>query len=492
MFPGAGYLAMAVEAISQASGRPLFEQGGYILRHISINKALVLPLEDIAVELFLTLHPERISSAAVSKKWFEFEISSLQQGNTTNHCSGKIAFDPSMPPQFINEVDVSEFAESSTDRWYKQFTLSGLNFGPAFQSITRVQTHKKAAIHHAITTAPILQEYRTNDYPVSPYIVHPITLDACLQTSIIASTAGHIQDTKARVPLFIEHCHIRQTAMPNTLSTIESRSELQGMGFTKVQVSLRDLADNVIVKMSGVRFIVYGGASEHEDPLAARHPCLRVSWKPDISMFGTMIPESYLKAFTSSTPQPCSSESLHKILAILDLLVHKEPTMRILELGGDEDEGVSTAILNVLGSGLSFKRFKSYAVGRITEGGVFSAEDRETSKNMGFDSKIQEQPPNTFDLIILSDEASVDAYLVSKLDIIKSLLAAGGHLLATTNISGSNLETNNFSMVRVSPANDAGIILAKQTPPPLSKALTDENIFLVSHRWPEICSREAF
>lgn len=476
---------MAIEAISQASGRPLSEQGGYILRHISINKALVLPLEDVGIELFLTMRPERISSATTSKKWFEFEISSLQEGNTTNHCSGKIAFDPSPAPKSNkSEVNISEFTDSGIGRWYKQFTLSGLNFGTAFQSITEIQTHKKATILHAIATAPILQEYRTNDYPVSPYIVHPITLDACLQTSIIASTAGHIKDFKASVPLFIEHCHIRQPGMPNTLSTIESTSELKGVGFISARASLRDQADNVVVEMTGVRFIVYRGAAEYEDPLAARHPCLRVSWKPDISMFGAMIPESYLKTFTSSTPQPCSSESLHKMLAVLDLLAHKKPTMRILELGGDESEGVSTAILKVLGSSLLHKRLKSYATGRITEGGIFSAEDNETSKNMGFDSKIQEQPSDAFDLIILSDEVSVDAYLTSKLEIIKSLLAEGGYLLATTNVTGSNLETNNFSVVRVSPAYDAGIILAKQISAPSPKAPIDEKIFLVSHRKP--------
>lgn len=476
---------MAVEAISQASGRPLSEQGGYILRHVNINKALVLPQVDISVEIFLTMHPERISSASVSKKWFEFEISSLQDGKSTNHCSGKIGFDASVPPKFEgSKVNIAEFEDSSITGWYRQMILSGLNFGTAFQSITKVQTHKKGIVRHAIATAPILQEYKINDYPVSPYIVHPITLDACLQTSIIAITAGQVKDLKAKVPVFIEHCHIRLPAAPNTPSTIESTAEPQGFGITKIRASLRDQTGHVIVEMSDVRLAAYDGAAAHEDSLATRHPCLRVSWKPDISRIGSVIPQSYLKTFTSPNSQPCGSADLHKLLAIVDLLAHKKPTMRILELGGNEGEDVTPAFLDVLGSNLTYKKLKSYATGRIIGDGVFSAEDTETSKNIGFDPKTQDEPPNTFDLIILPNVDSVDAYLNNKLDTIKCLLVPGGHLLATTTTAGPQLEKSGFSTMRVSPEDNATIILASQAPTLSTKAPIDENILLVSTNTP--------
>ena len=94
VFPAAGYLAMAIEAVSQIHNdmggvSPL---AGFMIRNVAIESTLRVPNDDYGVEIILDMSPVDMKYLKGSPKWYEFSISSVPpQGNLwTQHCSGII------------------------------------------------------------------------------------------------------------------------------------------------------------------------------------------------------------------------------------------------------------------------------------------------------------------------------------------------------------------------------------------------------------------
>lgn len=88
VFPAAGMICSVIEALQRQSRRS-GNQGtisGFELRDISIPEPLVIPTDDIGVEIQLRLHPDKQSN---SSGWFSFSFSSCSQGNTfVQHMQG--------------------------------------------------------------------------------------------------------------------------------------------------------------------------------------------------------------------------------------------------------------------------------------------------------------------------------------------------------------------------------------------------------------------
>lgn len=86
VFPAAGYIAMAVEAVSQIAGiKKVLKEGqrniGFELRNINIAAPLNIPDENDTtskdLELHTTMSPRKISGANNSVDWHDFSISSF-------------------------------------------------------------------------------------------------------------------------------------------------------------------------------------------------------------------------------------------------------------------------------------------------------------------------------------------------------------------------------------------------------------------------------
>jgi len=88
----------------------------------------------------------------------------------------------------------------SIHNWYGQFTKVSLKFGPAFTSIKEIQMSRSKSGSHAIAKTKFLPGGGEAKEAESKYIFHPITIDALLQSGIIASTSGVIKELGPNVP----------------------------------------------------------------------------------------------------------------------------------------------------------------------------------------------------------------------------------------------------------------------------------------------------
>ncbi|KAL7931844.1 polyketide synthase [Trichoderma chlorosporum] len=397
VLPGAAYMAMAIEALSQVqdiksrliAGQPFtFE-----FENVNISAAFVVPEEGDAevdnTELHTVMSPRKISTANTSSNWYEFSISSWVSGVSTLHCMGSILVtEPTMKPT-DGSVLVSGNGHEvwGMSRWYTKAKEEGLNFGPKFQSLTSLHTDGNRTSTESIATTLL-------DPPFAAaagmfYAIHPITIDACFQAAIMGGTAGNINTLRAYVPVFVTSCSI-QIPQGGSLSLgkeevrIHSRMEKTGFSTRAVSFTLRMPDGTPAIDMPHLRMSAYTGKAPVEPETSIylqRHPCLRVQWKPDILRLQSGSENAIREHISSFSAQ--QSEDLNDngalvvFAALLDLLGHKAPRMSVLELG-QECQWTPKNCQSILGKNTAFPRFRWWKDGKLGDDGKIVVDKTKT------------------------------------------------------------------------------------------------------------------
>lgn len=469
VFPGAGYIAMAIEAVIQTNEKTVMDKPTLRLRHVHILKALALSTEPTAeVELFTTLRPTPITSESNSKDWWDFRITSFMDGSSTTHATGSINLtDTDSASSITRRFEApAQLLEPNVPRvWYDKLNKEGLNFGRAFQSITEFQVPRKRDFRRCTTKVPLLQKWEDPVDDVAPYVIHPITIDAMLQTAIVATCSGVTKDLRAKVPVVIDSA-VFKTTEPGTDEPwyIVSQADVVGFGAAEINAQLGNQGHGVVAQLKKTRLAPYDAAVEIKSS-EKRHPMLRVLWKPDIYGLGLMPADqftAYLDEFAAEAHSDISDEGLLKLGAALCLLSHKNPRLRILEVGNDVAE-ITQAALGLLHAKTSFKRFATYTIGSLSEEGVLLGAPVDFEKGRPGNPKgIQPLPHGEYDLVLLPFGGCTDS-LLAEMPALKQGLAANGLLLAISPSTGElHSADHGFAAVQSNLRNGSGRIILAQ------------------------------
>ncbi|KAJ5629452.1 hypothetical protein N7528_003109 [Penicillium herquei] len=159
VFPAAGYVAMAGEAIRQLHGSP-----DYVLRDVSFQSPLFLdPMQEVEVVTSLNI---RRQTNTEDSSWYDFSIASHNGSQWVKHCQGRvqsgtetISTHAFQDPQLRRKV--------SSVRAYDTMARAGLSYGERFKCLQNIRSdveeHAAAAL---ITDDPNLHD--------SEYSIHPI------------------------------------------------------------------------------------------------------------------------------------------------------------------------------------------------------------------------------------------------------------------------------------------------------------------------------
>ncbi|KAL4956616.1 hypothetical protein BDW69DRAFT_181394 [Aspergillus filifer] len=192
VFPCAGYIAMAGEAIRQITGAD-----GFTIRHFNIQSAMVLT-EEQTVEISTSFKP----SSRNNSGWYDFSIYSHNGNAWTKHCDGqaKGGSDQQLPGTTAPDCDQLPFPRQVSAP-YPIFSRVGVHYGPTFRGLQDVSVmpgQRKAVASLRATTVT------GSEYPL-----HPATIDQCLQLLGLAAAEGlghHFE--KILLPTGIEHLYI--------------------------------------------------------------------------------------------------------------------------------------------------------------------------------------------------------------------------------------------------------------------------------------------
>ncbi|KAI0547924.1 polyketide synthase [Xylaria curta] len=385
LFPAAGYIAIAIEALSQILGLKDKTDVAFQLQEVDISTALKVPAPEDTTSKDLEIHTimsgRKTSSTRASSRKYDFSISSWVDGQATRHCTGSIRVVESLEKDlgkddFVSGTDA--FEEEPAKRWYAKWHQEGMCFGTSFQSIASLRIDRARTQRHLKGTTDV--HPLSIDREVSYYPVHPITIDACIQAAAWSSAAGHVSDLKAWLPVFISECTVQspQTDKQGTKprkGEISARSKEAGPSNIIAGCILRDENNTPVVQLQGARMSLYSGSSRpstsETDVYLQRQPTLRVRWKPDILRLSKLPLAKYVTDFIKEQPADMrDDESMITIGALLDLAGHKNPRLRVFELGGDSTGYKAQQWMSILDGETAFSRCQSWHTGSLDENGT--------------------------------------------------------------------------------------------------------------------------
>ncbi|KAL8717594.1 MAG: hypothetical protein Q9225_005174 [Loekoesia sp. 1 TL-2023] len=204
IFPGSGYVCMAVEAMRQeienrqSRGRVL----QYMLRDIVFSKAILIPALPGKIEIQLSLRPSRNLNNRNTTGWTDFRICSLSHDDVWNeNCWGSIMveFWPSADEvEQFGEADTSAMFQSgmsssaietySSDQLYQTLRAQGNDYGPSFAIMDDLRIGNYEAVGTVVI--PDVGMCMPSGF-MQPHLMHPSTLDALFH---------------AGLPLFSRYC----------------------------------------------------------------------------------------------------------------------------------------------------------------------------------------------------------------------------------------------------------------------------------------------
>ena len=465
VFPAAGYFAMVSRAAQQLGPT---EVTRYVLeiRNAHIMEALVLS-PDSPIELFTELMPKRYSDLNDSPFWWHFIISTFDAGQSKKHASGDIGFVPShdvIDP--IKPIIVNESEAQHSRIWYSQFSKIGLNFGPTFRSLSEIslaRMRNQTASRASLMNLPkgVEDERRC----IYPFEIHPITIDAQVQAGTIAKSTGDPEKLEPRVPVFVELVQIWPGSQHYPLSEciVNASCTTVGFGVDVVQAELLSAQTDQISRLHNVKAVPFHGTMETKPE---RHPMLRVQWRPDISKINSCNAPgfaSYIDRQVCASQNGLTNGLTDTFRVILELISHCRSELEILQLGSFQ-KPMLLEMMESLGSGGSFQRFRTFSWGQLDERGHLGSYKVNSSE-------LQEEPPQlryedtpettaqTFDIILLTDSVDLGHSPITA-TTLKAHLKADGKLLIAGNLTGKALFDLGFETLEICPQAIGPVTLA--------------------------------
>ncbi|KAJ6131201.1 hypothetical protein N7523_001661 [Penicillium sp. IBT 18751x] len=197
IFPCAGYIAMAGEAIRQTTGSE-----DYTIRNLLMKTPLLLK-DSEATELVTHFRPVKLSDTADSM-WYDFTITAYQNGAWKRHCVGQAKAGPDRP--YVSQEICPYPRLVPSTPWYEALKKRGLNFGPRFRRLENI-----SASPSSCQAAACVQCINDKDAVESErYALHPTIIDQSLQMIGVAMTHGIFRHlTKLCLPVAVEHIYVR-------------------------------------------------------------------------------------------------------------------------------------------------------------------------------------------------------------------------------------------------------------------------------------------
>ena len=261
IFPGAGYVAMAGEAVRQLTGC-----NDYTVREVNITNALILH-EHQAHEILTHLKPHRLTTS-LDSVWYDFEIASLDGDRWIKHAFGEVRGGSNYAPPTSRITPLSR--KVGSEKWYSVMRRFGLNYGQRFQGLKEIT----ADVIERKAVASL--ENIVND-DESIYAIHPSAIDLVFQLYSVASSKGLSRMfNQLSVPTYIGELYIQPTHEEITVQ-VETDVTPRGSFFGH---AIGTSGDQTVLHVKNLRFSALADADDARgnDP----HAAVELVWKPDI------------------------------------------------------------------------------------------------------------------------------------------------------------------------------------------------------------------
>ncbi|KAI9164127.1 putative polyketide synthase [Paramyrothecium foliicola] len=326
IFPAAGHLSLAIEALRQTRETEGVPFEGVTLRDIDIKTALVVPNDDDGIEIAVRLQPTS------EPEWHSFSVESLSDNVWTSHCEGRLSASKLNSSARKHPVVESALTQRvSGKRWYSAFHRVGFNYANTFQQLRFAKTNR--TLNQAAGDIAVLESSGAMQGE-SRYLIHPSTIDACLQLIIISIHSGkHKEMPWGVVPTRIEEVSLDFAGQDAALDghSVAWTDGFDGRRFN-TNVILQGKSGRVLMDIRNLTCVSYeaalpAGSPQHAEP----KPFSVVSWLPDIM---TLTSTNFKQLW------PTLEEPLGRLTKLAELICFRQPVQTVLIAGSPSQETV--------------------------------------------------------------------------------------------------------------------------------------------------------
>lgn len=439
VFPGAGYICMAIEAVRQtvSDGQLLQGYQSFSLKNISFFKALVIPPTPQKIELQLCLRTQRSASM-----WREFRIYAIgRDGVWHEHCRGLIqmASEPvfidnsslnldntsMLPEDLIRKTSKGGNAQNlSSERLYSQLRSNGNSYGPCFSAVSELNLGEFQAIAQVVV--PNVRSTMPFGH-MQPHVIHPTTLDAIMHSSLPLYTQHN--GPGAVMPVSINALYVSLQISSTQGQRLRVSTALSPTAFRSAKAEIACFGADVgtghelVLKVSQVELRGLGTVQKSVlQSSVTRATSYQMEWAPDINYLSL----GYL----------CSL-SKHDYLRHL---IFKNSELTVLQIG----TGASEGMISVLQLLYEYRPvpIKCYDFANISTESFHEAQNilKEWESLMHWNSIDMQQDPTEqgfseplYDLIVANNILYMSDNLETTIKHIRKLLKPMGKLIVILN-----------------------------------------------------------
>ncbi|KAI0402410.1 putative polyketide synthase [Xylaria palmicola] len=351
LYPGAGYIAMALEAAAQTAD-PTRQIAAFTLREIQLTAATIVT-EESDLECIVQLRPYVAGTRASASAWTQFTVTTAPDGKAlVQNCCGllMIEYEPAEETDVRRERTLeqqalkAQYVEAQhvcVDRLnpsglYEDMRSWGLDYGPVFANVTEARCRDGQSVCAVnIPELPMPGHEQSQTPPGRPHIIHPGTLDAIFHMAFAAVKGGAFEPSTAMVPKFIDGITISASIpfKPGTRLPGFSNASRHGLNeLTADIVVFDDHAELPVINIEGFLCVEIAGASQDSSKSIAS----KLVWKPAVDLLSRNELDLVLSGLTGE----------HRLFKYLDLLHHSNPDLSVLEVapGAGKEDPMMTEI----------------------------------------------------------------------------------------------------------------------------------------------------
>ncbi|KAJ0299111.1 hypothetical protein COL516b_009363 [Colletotrichum fioriniae] len=289
VYPGAGGISMAIEALRQYSEVPIETVDGYCLRDIEISNALVIPDTEDGIEVQLSLHP--CDDKNLEPGWYEFSLESPSSGGNswTQHIHGYISqklksratltaavLSESVPRQ--GSMDLAYTCSVKVEDLFARLRKMGLQHGPKFQNMLGIQASDSRSKF----------QFKVADVnSSSSHLLHPTTLDSIFQGAYSALSPKEFE-TSMVMPRAIQHIYVSQSIVSTPNSKLESFATIDGCdksGFrSSIMTHDHKNPEATSLEVKGLFCQAVAGGGQNMQNQQPSNLIFKMHWHPDFSL----------------------------------------------------------------------------------------------------------------------------------------------------------------------------------------------------------------
>ncbi|KAL8369828.1 hypothetical protein RB595_000258 [Gaeumannomyces hyphopodioides] len=432
VLPAAAFVVMVGEALRQlGSGGD-----GFSLKSMVFSAPLALD-RDETIELITTLMP--MPDGGEDGGWYHFSISSIADiksgGACTQHATGRCAAGArfQLPAPDTAASTASLVRQVNHGGFYNTWQRFGLDYGPSFQRIKDARSHVSERRATATIDTSCAPEGEDAYYQAA---MHPTSLDAAFHACMMAGCVGLERNfEQLAVPHYIDEVYLKPQAAAARAKEMtvvaEAFERADGVSCSNV-FGASKTGGEILLHVRGLEATPLPDEASPESP-ANRHLAAVLEWKPDLD-------------FDNSpywiTPDKRQYKAQVKIL--MELLGHKTPAMRILEIETQHGANMTDTALQALKSGQGKELYSEYVLASGSDASSKVARERfgQTAgmrfakANLtpeGYDLAQALETPAPFDLVILNSCDSDS--LKDLLQAIRPLLSPRGRLIISDTVA---------------------------------------------------------